>query len=402
MYSDSGKTEPSKDLKIFTFTWNTESNRLAESLSVDTVKENRETIFTGYCFNSEIPDFFPALASKIVESEADIVVFAMQEDVSPGNYFHSHFLKEEMPKMGYFLVHRNKMMGVGVTTYKALFNFDIKLRGLRTSVYAKKSLAYQIQENEKNVINTIGYSSNEYPTHPIFRNKGGLASYIMIPSFGLLAIINCHIIFNSKSLLETEVKKDLMIRQSDVQTQNVCFNDIYRSLVLNLPVKPNYVIYLGDFNYRMVTIGKLTTQEITALDLAEAFEKRPSMELFKNCYNFFDELKEQQDKKLIYEFEEGLNNEGPAFIPTGKLSKNREDGYEKAKSASEDGLDMRIGSTVFKTGIMHHRCPSYCDRILYKTLQGEKMQCLMYDRFDEGKAMKLSDHAAVIGLFSIP
>src|SRR5690606_37377450 len=98
-----------------------------------------------------------------------------------------------------------------------------------------------------------------------------------IPMMGTLAVINCHLIFNSKSLLEAELKKDMFIRQNEVLQQNICFNEIFRTLVLDLPTKPDYVIYLGDFNYRMVTTEKID-RKIDAFDLAEAFETRPSLE----------------------------------------------------------------------------------------------------------------------------
>ena len=49
------------------------------------------------------------------------------------------------------------------------------------------------------------------------------------------------------------------------------------------------------------------------------------------------------------------------------------------------------------------RQPSWCDRILYCD-RGDvsvKTRCVVYDRLDAGETMKMSDHAAVYGIYEI-
>ena len=45
--------------------------------------------------------------------------------------------------------------------------------------------------------------------------------------------------------------QDPMIRQNDMQVQNIAFNNIYRNLVLEVKKKADYIIYMGDLNYRL-------------------------------------------------------------------------------------------------------------------------------------------------------
>jgi hypothetical protein len=401
-----------RELKIFTFIWNTESVRLGETLSRDLLDQHRESYFSDFHFPCEIPDFFPSLMKEITSSDADICVFAFQEDSKPGSYFHSHFLTAEMPKYGYCLVKRTKLMGVGKTTYDALFSFDFKLRGLRLSVYAKKDLAEEILEEEKALISDLGSTEKEYVcTSVITRNKGGISAYVRVPRIGTIAFINAHLPFNSQSLIDSTLRQDPMIRQNDVQIQNVCFNEIYRRLALDLPVKPDYVIYMGDFNYRIkgrtVVDQDGNENHITAYEIAQIFERRPTSDIFHKFYTRYDELFEQMSNQYIYRLNEGINNEGPMFFPTGKLIKDRPEGYDRqgVDSDLEENFHIdrnRTPSQCFRTGHLQQRCPSWCDRILYLSKEGiRQMKCQLYNRFDIGHTMKKSDHAGVIGLYTI-
>ncbi len=184
-------------LRIFTFSWNTESVRIGESLSREILEENRKSYFGTHHFACETPDFFPALIHKILDSRADLVVLSAQESACPGDYFNSHFLPEEMPKYGYTLLKRTKMIGVGITTYKALRSFDFKLRGLRISIYVRSDLAHDILAVEDTLEMDIGNSQKEYVCTSMFtRNKGGTVSYVRVPAVGTFAFINSHLPFH--------------------------------------------------------------------------------------------------------------------------------------------------------------------------------------------------------------
>jgi len=390
-------------LKIFCFIWNTQSVRLSESLNPLELTEHRNGFLASYQFSAEIPDFFPSLMEKIKTENPDLVIIGFQEDASPGSYFHSHLLPTEMPKYMYTLVKRTRLMGVGDTTYQALLSLDFKMRGLRLSIYAKEPLATQILEEEDILSHDIGETQQEYVCSTIFRNKGGTASYIRIPRVGTIAIINAHLPFNSKSLMESAVRHDPIIRVTEVQNQNIWFNQIYKHLVLDLKVQPDYVLYMGDFNYR-------NKPNPGAFAIAGALESRGCKELYKEIYLNCDELYDAMHiKGNIYKFKEGINDEGPMFLPTCKMSKTRQEGYDKGLDGHRSLEEPYVPNLnnpsrlCFKTGICNQRCPSWTDRIFYSTLNDKlkSLECTYYERFDVGKTMKKSDHAGVIGVFVI-
>ena len=103
-------------------------------------------------------------------------------------------------------------------------------------------------------------------------------------------------------------------------------------------------------------------------------------------YQQYDELRQQMKKNNIYSFCEGVNNSGPQFLPTCKLDKDR----------GENDI-------IWKLGKYDQRNPSWCDRILYQTYKNDtyNITCTKYDRFQSGQVMSDSDHAGVIGIYSL-
>src|SRR3972149_10155832 len=142
--------------RIMVFSWITESIGLCETMDRNVADYNRSGFsipyltptFTTWQYPCDIPDFYPKFADMVVSNSPDIVVIGFQEDRYPGSYFHSHLLPEEMPKIGYTLVKRTKLMGVGITTYKGIMKGDPFERGLRVSIYAKTDLAPIIEKEE--------------------------------------------------------------------------------------------------------------------------------------------------------------------------------------------------------------------------------------------------------------
>lgn len=148
--------------KILVFSWNTESIALAETLDVQVAEYNRSTAssmfpgMTTWRHTYNIADFYPKLSELIKQHQPDIIVIRFQEDRLPGSYFHSHLLPEELPKIGYSLVKRTKLMGVDVTTYKGFTKGELFERGIRVSVYATHKLAKIIENEEREMRSVIG------------------------------------------------------------------------------------------------------------------------------------------------------------------------------------------------------------------------------------------------------
>ena len=310
---------------IMVFSWNTESVGLCETMDASVAAYNRTSCSsyisgaTRWKYSCDIPDFYPRFSEFVVENYPDLVVIGFQEDRFPGSYFHSHLLPEEMPKIGYGLVKRTKLMGVGITTYKGIKNGDLFERGIRVSIYAKQKLIPMIIREEKemrSVMNNDG--QDEYVCSSfITRGKGATSSYIMLPGFGRLAFICCHLPFNARSLITERLYNNNMLRQNEINQSNICFNNIIENLVLFKEPIPTHIIYFGDFNYRLADPRPASQ---VATEFTNKFND-PSH--IRDMYVQHDELKEQMRRKNIYEFYEGINNQGPTFVPTCKMEKKR-------------------------------------------------------------------------------
>lgn len=464
-------SQQTKSYRIMVFSWNTGSIGLCETMDAETAAYNRTSYstmipgITTWKYACDIPDFYPKFSKFITDNAPDLVVIGFQEDRFPGSYFHSHLLPEEMPKIGYDLVKRTKLMGVGVTSYKGVLKGDLFERGLRLSIYAKSDLAPIIEREEIEMRSAMGNDGqSEYLcSSTVLRGKGAVSSYLMLPGFGRLAFICCHLPFNAQSLITERIYKNKMLRQNEINQSNVCFNNIIENLVLLKGPVPTHVIYFGDFNYRL-------SDPRSATEVAnEIYNHCNDIPFMQNLYSEHDELKEQMRRKNIYEFQEGIGNRGPLFVPTCKMIKGRisDEVFDEApteelpmdidemvyygslKSNFESQLQnqksniigisqldpksrlgpllgskssemisthscnetLRLGSKSsqmisthsWKTGSHDQRVPSWCDRILYNNFgtDGHNLTCVYYDRFDVGTVMAKSDHAGVIGVFDL-
>lgn len=357
--------------KVLCFTWNTQSNRLGESLDKDIIEEHRNSYLSAWKYPCIIPDFFVFMKNKILESRPNFVCFSLQEDVKPGSYFHSHLLPEEMPKIGYKLIYRSSKMGVGKTSYQGLSDGDLFMRGIRISVYGLAEDDWDYQPKEKHFVNSI------------FQNKAATAIYLTGMNEEGIAFINLHSPFDSSSLNETVLKKDEYIRQTAVFDQNKFFNGMTRTLVKEAPIDLDYVFCMGDLNYRYFPFAKWSADLTGQIILSLIKSDEPIQELRAN-----DELRVQMAKFNIYNWDEGVNNIGPKFFPTCKMLHSRKAGSHTIKDYSLGRVDQRV--------------PSHCDRILYLTENKLKFNvtCLEYDRFDVG-TMVNSDHAGVYSSFFV-
>lgn len=392
---------------IAVFSFNTSSLCITETLQPDVKEENRKSRFSTW-YDGIYPDFFIHVITILTGYSPDVIVFGNQEDRYPGSYLHSHFLPTYMPKYDYVLLKKSSLMGVGVTSYKNLLKSDLMTRGLSTSIYVKESLYPSMMEEEIDIRREVGGDGQTYYLHnKVTRGKGATAAYIKFPDREKIAIINSHLPFDSKTLIESILYEDPMIRQTDVNSSNVCYNSIIENLVIKQPYPPGHVIFFGDLNYRVSLRSKATT-------IAEALSSNPSIGYLKSLLRY-DELRREMSKGNIYQMKEGVEDQGPIFLPTAKLVKRRkvisttlkEDKEEvtieeERVMISDRGSTKVRGDTYWNTGKYDQRIPSWCDRILYRDFNSKmKTECIYYDRFECGNCINHSDHAGVIGVFVI-
>ncbi|XWV25694.1 hypothetical protein QJ857_gp0019 [Tupanvirus soda lake] len=134
---------------------------------------------------------------------------------------------------------------------------------------------------------------------------------------------------------------------------------------------------MGDLNYRI----DFNNDEDISKKFIEQLNKNELNIDNINQYKDYDQLRKTLNSDLIA-YKEGINNDGPTFLPTCKLEKKCPIPKDGRKYQTSKGKTIRI--------------PSWCDRILYSG----NINCKLYQRFDSGFTCK-SDHIPVIGLYEI-
>lgn len=361
-------------VSIFALTFNTQSIRLCESLDEQVISKHRDTTFTTWHYGCYVPSFWEDISNKIIQERPTIVTISFQEDIKPGSYFHSHLLPEQMTTLGYTLFERDILMGVGKTTFSGIKMGDLFVRGLRSSVYVRNDVFNQFSKP----------SAPQHYVNSVFKNKGAIGIYMKLPNGQNLVIINAHLPFDARSLINTVKHKDYMMRQNALIEQNVFFNQIIRKLILDYKMPIHHVLFMGDLNYRISPVINWSAKE-TGKYLLDLRSNDP-LEFF-NFINTNDEYRRQSNANVLYYLKEGVNDLGPLFEPTCKMKKTRN--------------PERTNINSYAIGKVDQRVPSYCDRILYTSMyhDGPQLICLYYDRLDD-KVTANSDHAAVIGKYT--
>lgn len=246
-------------LKIFVFSWNTQSVILESTRFIEKLKE---TI------------------------NHDILIFGLQEDAIRTPIIFTELKKEFTD---YEVVQETELSGWGVTTYKSMKNnLEYRPRGLRLIVFKKGELKI-----------TSNVSSYVFPTlkNKITWGKGVVIINLDIENYGKLTIANLHLPYNSESLKKEEK------REKALKWQTKCF-EMAESIINGF--SPDYTIVMGDLNFR-----------VTGLDSVEVCKKIKNNDF---CFKINDELSKTG---ILDRFNEGVNNEGPNFPPTCKLFQMR-------------------------------------------------------------------------------
>jgi hypothetical protein len=366
--------------KILALCWNSNGIKLCDSLS-STVEEERQKGYKKYVTRDcGFADFVPQLRELIGDLQPDIVCIGFEQESNTGTYFHAkllpHVMESDLP---YKQIYRDTMTGggAGISTSGVKFVSG----ALRMSIYGKGEWGKAILQKT-------------YECGVLKDGTGGMSCVLNLNGKSL-AVVNAYISFDKESVKQARMSVgnglkndpligDPMVRQDALNYANICYNGIIRRLVLNLKEKPDYVILMGDLNYRNNQMDSF------AETMAGLFSKQSESEMprfAKNYYEKFDELHQQMVKGNIYQYEEGINDSGPSFAPVCVMKKGRD-----CETSYKDCWDASV-EYIF---------PSWCNRILYKNYDNsDKMCCIKYDRFESGETMKQSKNSAVYGLFQI-
>jgi endonuclease/exonuclease/phosphatase family metal-dependent hydrolase len=288
-----------------------------------------------------------------------LIAVALQEAVKPGSQFVSLILPNHLAALGFVQLRRSRLMGVGVTTYKALQRLDLRLRGLRLALYARRSWLGPDDAELPAVDESYCYCAGIYQYS---LGKGALSFALDLPrGLGRLRLINTHLPFDAASLGDG----DSAVRQASVEWQSAALRDIWAQLVQ--PERDAFVILAGDLNYRVRLAPGETASQLSYAEPRLVYEER-------------DELRGELAKAgQLPVLAEGVEGTGPMFPPTAKL--------------------LRRSGGRFNHGKADRRAPSWCDRVLYAPRAG--LVCQAYERCDPNPATADSDHASVAARFRL-
>lgn len=250
-----------------------------------------------------------------------------------------------------YIIVKKKLEGVG----------NVGIRGLRTVLIINKNINARYNFKCYRPLFSGDISINKGQSY----GKGAILLELYINSDNKqtdLQFINTHLPFIDSDIDQGKIYRDQTLMET------LSYFNIKNSL------SKKFII--GDLNYR-VDFGDNVELSNHYLQI---FKNKDYQSLNLSDYRKFDQLNSTLHN-ILPDFQEGVNNNGPDFLPTCKLEKKLSDNNIRDYQLSKKGTN---------------RMPSWCDRILYS----KGVNCLLYCNFDYGNTYK-SDHIPVIGLFQL-
>jgi hypothetical protein len=376
-------------LSIMCFSWNAAGLRICETMSQLKADQARTSYLTRKP-KCVAPDFFENIRDVIRTRRPGLVVMVTEDEDSSGTYFHSDLLPASMPEIGYALLKRSVLDGVGEqpsgVKYTGLITGDASGSSLRVSIYAINDMVASFKLEEKRL---RGFFTDGVKQEIIKQNEriaGAIASYVWHPQYGKFVFIATHLPAGTMALKINKGLDYATYRSAVRSANNICLINILTDFVEAVPVeaKPDHVFILGDLNYDIVVPNK------KAADIVRDLSANLNMAKIQELHTF-DELHKALTDVPLLGFQEGIGGKGPLFMPTWRLARGRTD------SCIPTDASTRVDVTCFAEGGI-----GWHDRIIYKErLTSNYMaNCVEYNRLDVGN-MHGSTHAGVTALFEI-
>ena len=370
-------------VSVLCFSWNSNGLSICETGSESKAAAKRKTRFfpRGDCVT---PDFFEYIRKVLNENKPDIVAISTQNEAK-SSYFHSEYLINTMPELGYLLLSRENVYSSSDST-------------LRLSIYSKEK-------------GTAVAGQQFYTEFPLVR--GGAVICYVRSEIGLFAFIAVQFDgdIRRSSFIDRIAGEEVSIEiknfdDTDKESIVSAYNEITLITLLDtyvkkLPEQPNYIFLLGDFASKITVPKQSATDTINSLALGAKIQ-----DLVKQD-NLYQKLRCTPSFSLL---QEGVNNLGPDFVPTWNLTPGRGDKC----SPQNNSLSQRCFEFVPLPGI------GWRDRILYwhnsssempqntvvvskqnvATITNAPIRCAAYIRLDIGN-IRDSNHAGVLGFYTI-
>lgn len=361
---------------IMCFSWNASGLRLCETMSQSAADKARKGFkaFVTLKQPCVAPDFFDNLRNDISTKQPALVVMSTEDEDKSDTYFHAELLPNVMKDINYSLLKREQQYGIGEVaagfTYQNVPSGKPSGSALRMSIYARNDFI----KSFKSSISTT-----------TCRNKatGAVICTVTHPIYGSFAFIATSFP-NNADLLKSDNINYITYRSAMVPANNLCLISILSK------INADHIIILGDLGYDIVVPGKSYNEvirELTADISANGLRK----------FREYDELTQQiKSGGLSYNFKEGIGGEGPLFVPTYRLARNR------TEKCVPDDKTTKLETSCFENPSGQFGGIGWHDRILYKEnlTSNYILNCVSYNRMDILNMHK-STHAGVIGYFEM-
>lgn len=375
---------------ILCFSWNAGGLRLCEVTSQAEADKSRSGVIA-YVMSKEkcvAPDFLTNLQGIIQDRQPSLIVMTTQSESSLDTYFHARALPASMSEINYSLLKREVNAEVLEFFYKnEVPGGNPKSNALRISIYAQNNILSDLQFGEQSLnddeskgqyLETCGNADTNFR-----HSSGSICSYVWHPTYGKFAFMTTH--FAAGIGINVDYS---LYRSYAKSSNNICLISLLYEYDLNVrdDYRPDYIFILGDLNYDIVVPGKNSQEAISDLTTNLSINKLRE-------YQAYDELKSAMNDIVLHGFKEGVNGDGPLFLPTWNLSRTRDD------TCVPDENTTNISSDCFT---LQEKGFGWHDRIIYKNnlTSDYTINCTEYNRIDIGN-MHLSNNAGVIGLFQI-
>lgn len=375
---------------ILCFSWNASGLKLCETMSQNKAYKARQGI-RGLIKNKEClpPDFFEDIRKLISEKQPVLVVMSTENEDSNNTYFHSEFLPDYMPEIGYSLLKRNKM-DMKVTPDSKVITGTPSGSAIRMSIYARSDYTNEFMIEENIMVKFFKNNGQmDFRCQYGDSTTGAIGAYVWHETYGKFLFITAHLVPGVKFLNVTDQLNYENYRSVNRSINNLCMISLMNQFVDSLAeeAKPNHIFLLGDLNSDIVVPGK------KSIDITRELTSNTSIAKIKE-YHKYDELKKVLDDAPLNGFKEGVSGEGPLFMPTWKLVRGREDSC--VPNEARNKIDQSCYNQELSGSIGWH------DRILFKEMLNSNyaVHCINYQRLDV-KNMHASTHAGVVGLFSM-
>ena len=382
---------------IMCFAWNASGLKLCETMSQTKADEARKGFkaFVTMKKPCVAPDFFEDIRAIIRARNPSLVVMTTEDEDRSDTYFHAELLPNSMPEIGYALLKRDKLEGVGESGLipAKIATGNPSGNALRISIYARNELMAGFRIEERRLGQFFGNDGQaEIVCKQGDRASGAIGAYVWHETYGKFLFIATRLASGSEMLKVGNGLDYNTYRVATRSANTLCLIAILNAFVNSLPAeaRPDHVVLLGDLNYDVVVPGKKNIEIVS--QLASNLSADKIKELQK-----FDELaKAMLEDGPLYGFKEGQGAQGPLFMPTWRLARGRPD------ACVPDKDNNKVATTCFGAANEALGSLGWHDRILYKEAMTSNymLSCSGYNRLDV-KNMHQSTHAGVIALFEV-